>query len=93
VGIPITKAQAERKLKQLGFIIDKKRRHCVASLFVNGKKVVVTVYSQGRGDMPGHISDRFRKQLHLSSPDFLKFRECSLQEPGYMKILRDQRII
>lgn len=89
----VSKRDAERTLKKLGFDISKSGRHVRGMLRYNGKKVVATGFPQGRGDLKGGMSEAFRKQLKLDRSQFDDAVDCPLKAVGYLDILDGQGLL
>jgi hypothetical protein len=71
----------------------KPTHHKIASLYYNGKFILTTRLSFGRGDIPGHITDKIRGQLHLNEEKFRDLVNCPLDYDGYITILKEKGII
>jgi hypothetical protein len=63
-------------------------RDKLAWFVYNGKRVLFTRRSHGRGDIPGRIADFIRQQLKLNDREFANLRDCFLKREGYIDLLR-----
>lgn len=64
--------------------------HYRGILTLDGIPVLVVHCSHGRGDLPGNVPHRFRKNLLLSVKEFEQLRDCHLSREGYLTLLRER---
>lgn len=58
-----------------------------------GKRVIFTRRSHGRGDIAGRVADFIRQQLKVSEVQFRGLRDCTVDKKAYIQILVDRGII
>ena len=69
----------------------KRSTHHEAGWFVvDGQRVLPLHYSRGNKDMPGHVPDKFRKSLRLSTREFTDLKKCPLSREMYVELLRER---
>ena len=71
----------------------KSTHHVRGFVVINGRKVLPVHYSFGRGDMPGHVSEKFRKSLKLSKEDLSEALACRFGFDDYVEALRRQGVV
>ena len=87
------------KKREAQIIFDKldmeiRRTHHLIGWFVfEGKKILKTRISFGKGDIPGSIADKFRGQLKLNETEFKALIDCSLSKDEYIRILMKKGFI
>ena len=90
----LERAEVERALSHKGFKRDdEKKSHRYYRLFVNGKKTdVFTKVSHGSDRKYKTLGDplvgQMARQLKISRTDLAKLIECSLNEAGYVALVR-----
>jgi hypothetical protein len=63
----------------------------LAWMVYEGRRVVWTKRSQGRGDLP--CQDLIRQQMKLNKSEFQQGLDCTLTREGYISLLKDKGII
>lgn len=58
-----------------------------------GKRILKTKRSHGRGELKGNIRHLIRQQLRLNENQFRELRACPLDREGYIDILRGKDLI
>lgn len=58
-----------------------------------GKRILFTRRSHGRGDIAGRLVDFTRQQLRLTEKEFIDLRDCPLTRAGYVELLKKKRVI
>ena len=74
----LKKKEAERIFLKLNVKPRKSKHHVSGWLMFNEKKILPVHYSNGKGDMPGRVGDRFRQSLKLTIDEFQKLKSCSM---------------
>lgn len=85
-------ADVDRVFRKLEMEIrDTKDRH---AWFVHeGKRILKTKRSHGRGELKGNIRHFIRQQLKVNEEQFRDLRDCPLDRGGYIEILRQKGLI
>lgn len=83
----------DRAWTKVGLSIDDKKRDRFAYLRVNGKLILFTRRSYGRGKVSDHLADLIRQQMKLDEDQFAELLACPLKEGGYLAILRAKRLL
>lgn len=65
----------------------------VARFVYDGKQVVTTKFSCGRGDIPTWVVGRIKGQLKLNTKSFNDLISCPLKRDGLIRIYRDLGLI
>ncbi len=83
--------QVDKVISKLGMKVrNGKDRH--AWLYHNGKPVLHTMRSHGRGDL-GNIAHVIRQQLKVNEQQFADLISCPLKLEGYLQILKSRGVI
>jgi hypothetical protein len=64
--------------------------HYRGILNLDSVPVLVIHCSHGKGDLPGNVPHRFRKNLKLTVREFERLRDCYLSRDGYLALLRSR---
>lgn len=64
-----------------------------AKLYHDGKLIVATKRSFGRGSIEGPVQYLLRQQLKLNESQFKDLIDCPLDRPKYIEILRGKGLI
>lgn len=88
----LTKADAQRIFRKLDLQAKRSTKHVYGWLVVDGQRVLTLHYSHGRGDMPGHVPDRFRKAMHLNRTEFADMVGCTMGREEYVALLRQRGV-
>lgn len=77
------------------FRVEKRRstHHIRGFVVVDGRKVLPVHYSFGRAEMPGHVSEKFRKSLRISKGELERALECTFGFDDYIEALRRQGLL
>ncbi len=65
----------------------------LAFFVYEGKRILHTCRSHGKGKIEGNIPHRIRTQLKLNESEFRDLVQCPLEYDGYVDILKKRRII
>ena len=65
----------------------------LAFFVYNGRRILSTRRSHGKGKMDGEIPDKIRTQLKLREGEFRDLVDCPLTYDGYVEILKNRGII
>lgn len=65
----------------------------IAWFVYQGKKVLKTKRSHGRGEIKGNVAYLIRQQLKLSEDQFRELIACPLQRDEYIEILRGKGLL
>ena len=85
-------ADVDRVFQKLRMEIkDAKDRH--AWFVYQGKRVLHSMRSHGRGDIPGKVGNFIRQQLKVNETQFSGLRDCSVTYDDYVAILQTKQII
>lgn len=84
-----------RKLNgRAGFRVElREGRDTIAKIYYNGRPLLFTKVSHGKGELDGKVIHRIRNQLKLSEDDFRDIIRCRLDVAGYKEILRQKGIL
>ncbi len=85
--------EAERVLGKLGFVPAGKKHHIIWQYYHNGKYVLKTRHSKGRGEMPGKVADKFRTQLKLNEKQMRDAIRCPFEQEDYIEVLIEKGLI
>jgi hypothetical protein len=91
--VSFTKRDAERIFRKLDLQDKRNTKHVYGWLIVDGKRVLPLHYSHGRGDMPGHVPERFRNAMHLNRGEFAEMVGCTMTREEYVRVLRRRGIV
>ena len=83
----IKKREAERAFAKLR-MQTRSTHHKMATFVFDGKPILRARVSFGKGDIPGHVTDRLRGQLKLNEHQFRELVRCPLDYEGYVEILK-----
>ncbi len=67
--------------------------HKVGLFRHDGKVILRTQRSHGKGEIKGNIPFEIRKQLKLTSKEFSDLLNCEFKREGYIDILREKGIL
>lgn len=88
---------SERELRRIFTklkVETKPSTHHVAGWFlVDGKRVLPLHYSRGHNDMPGHVPEKFRKQMFLNRVEFLEMKRCTMTRDEYVVVLQERGVL
>jgi hypothetical protein len=93
MAVRLLKSDAERIFRKLNLQQRRNTKHVYGWLIVDGKRVLPLHYSYGRGEMPGHVPDRFRAAMHLDRPQFANMVRCTMSREEYVAILRERGLV
>jgi hypothetical protein len=68
-------------------------RDRLAFFVYDGKRVISTRRSHGRGDIAGRIGDFIRQQMKVSETQFRGLVDCTVSRDDYIRILREKGVI
>ncbi len=88
----LKKSDVDTIFQKLG-IESRSTGHKIGWFIHEGRKILMLRCSHGKGDVPGHVSDKIRSQVHLGMDDFRDLVKCPLKRDGYVAILRAKGII
>ncbi|MBU0568493.1 hypothetical protein KJ693_05195 [bacterium] len=88
----LKKRELEKVFQKLNMRV-KSTHHKIAWFIYNGKKVLKTRVSHGRGDIQNIVTEQIINQLFLRKDQFVDLVKCPLDYDGYVKILKDKKII
>ncbi len=85
-------ADADRVFKKLQMEIrSTKDKH--AWFVYEGRRILKTKRSHGRGELKGNIRHLIRQQLKLNDAQFRELVACPLERDGYIEILKQKGLI
>lgn len=87
----LTDREFDRIAAKLGMEV-REGKHRVALLRHEGKVVVKTMRSQGRGEL-GPVEHSIRRQLHVSQEQLRMLADCPMSKTDYLKNLSDRGVI
>jgi len=67
--------------------------HVIGWFVYDGRKILKTRVSFGKGDVPKKVVHKMRGQMKLSVSDFVALKDCPLDREGYIAILRAKGLI
>jgi len=73
--------------------IEHREKHNYGWLRYKERAILPVYFSHGKGDMPGKVGDKFRQSLKINEEQFRALRDCPLDREGYIKILKEKRLI
>jgi len=86
-----SKLKIGRALTKKGFVEDRARTHIRFTLCVDDiDEHLSTLYSHSNYDCDDALLGLMAKQLRLTKQQFLDLVDCSLDQEGYVKILKEQ---
>ncbi len=88
----ITKREATKVVDKLRFRT-RATHHKMASFVYEGRLILRTRISFGRGDLPASITYQFRNQLKLSEQQLREVVRCTLDHEGYVALLKQKGYI
>lgn len=88
-----TKRDAERVFNKLELQQRRNTKHVYGWLIVDDRRVLPLHYSHGRGDMPGHVPDRFRSAMCLTKTEFAAMVRCTMTRDEYVALLRERGVL
>jgi hypothetical protein len=91
--VNLRKADAERIFRKLELKDTRSKKHVHGWLMVDGQRVLPLHYSLGRGDMPGHVPERFRKAMRLDRAEFREMVNCKMTRAAYLRLLRSRGVM
>lgn len=71
----------------------KESHHRNAYFYYEGKQVLKTRVSHGRGDIPKPVIEQIINQFYLRKDQFINLRKCPLTYEDYVTILKGKKII
>lgn len=83
----IKKKEAEKIFNKLDIQRKSSNHHVSGWVIINRKKTLPVHYSNGRGDMPGKVGDRFRKSFKLNVREFCELKDCLMSKEKYLSII------
>ncbi|HFD40553.1 MAG TPA: hypothetical protein ENJ31_11985 [Anaerolineae bacterium] len=88
----LKKRQAQAVLDKLHMQV-RSTHHKMGTFVYEGRPILRTRVSFGRGDIPGPVVARFRGQLKLNEQQFRELIKCPLDYDGYVEILKEKGYI
>ncbi len=82
----------DRAFAKLGLEI-RESKDKIAWFVHEGRKILMTKRSQGRGEVKGNIPHLIRQQLRLNEQQFRDLIACPLDREGYVTILKEKGIL
>ena len=89
--MPLTAEDLDRVVKKLG-MQERARKHRFVFLEYEGKHVVTTARSHGRGDL-GRVEFAIRKQLHVNGRQLTDLVNCPMTKDAYILHLKSIGVI
>jgi hypothetical protein len=83
----VKKKEAEKIFAKLDIKKKSSNHHVSGWVIIDGKKTLPVHYSNGKGDMPGKVGDRFRKSFKLNVNEFCELRDCSMTREEYFSLV------
>jgi hypothetical protein len=84
----LKKREAGRLFIKLG-VKDKNSKHHISGwIEIDGKKTLPIHYSNGNGDMPAKIADKFRRSLLLTLDEFCALKDCHMSKEEFVDLIR-----
>lgn len=93
--MPLSRSDTEAALLKKGFTLTE-THHRFYYLLVGGQKTGVYTYvSTGKKykELGDQLVALMAKQLHLTKKQFVELVECTLDEEGYVELLRASKVI
>ncbi len=84
----LTIDQALAIMRRLEIPFTSSAQHHRGVLMLDGASVLVVHCSRRRGDLPGMIPHKFRKNLRLTVEEFESLRDGEMSRADYCRILR-----
>jgi hypothetical protein len=88
----LKKREAQTLFSKLGLEV-RSSHHKSATLYYEGKAIIRTRISHGRGDIPASIVAKMRSQLKVTEAQMAALVECSMTYEDYIRLLRDKGLI
>lgn len=89
--MPLTTDDLDRVVRKLG-MQERAKKHRFVFLEYEGKHVVTTARSHGRGDL-GRVEFAIRKQLHVNGRQLTDLVNCPMTREAYIQHLKDLGVI
>jgi len=95
MNITLTRTQLIRMLTRIGATIEERERHIKASVEIDGKKVLSTVFSRGIKDIPTGTAKSIFRELGLgkSIEKCIALRNGMLTREEYIEYIRREGVI
>jgi hypothetical protein len=94
MGLSIKLTEAERLLFKLGLERAGDAKDIIWLYRApDGRPVLRTKISKGRGDMKGHVADKFRGQLKLTESQLRAALDCTTGAEEYRALLRAKGVL
>ncbi len=91
MGLSLKLAEAERLLVKLGWERAGDAKDIIWLYRApDGRPVLRTKMSKGRGDMKGNVADKFRAQLRLTESEMRDALACAIGAQEYVALLRSK---
>lgn len=94
MGLSLKLSEAERLLVKLGW---ERAGDSKDILWLyrapDGRAVLRTKLSKGRGDMKGNVADKFRAQLRLNESEIRDALDCTLGAEECLALLREKGVL
>lgn len=85
--------EAVRLMSKLRLEMVECKHHVRGFVTHNGRRLFPVHCSFGNKNLPGNVPQQFRQSLCLTPEEFAYLRSCSLDQEGYIALLRSKRII
>lgn len=85
-------AEIDRVFHKLGMEI-REAKDRLAWFVHEGKRILMTKRSHGRGELKGRTAHLIRQQLRLNEEQFRQVVACPLDRQGYIEILRQKGLL
>lgn len=89
----LTKREAIRIMQRLEVVCKESTHHIRGIFCVNGRRVLAVHCSNGKGDLPDKVPERFRRSLKLNAEEFERLRKGRMDRAEYISILRQKGVI
>lgn len=90
--MPFTTADFDRTVGKLRMVPTKGKKHQIYWLEHNGKKILWTMRSHGRGDL-GRVENIIKRQLSVSAAQLRDLANCPMTRDAYISHLRNLNLI
>lgn len=90
MGTQVTMAEAEAVLEKLEVKWKTSKHHRAGFVYVDGIRSLPVHFSHGRGNMPGHIGDKFRRSLLVKQNEFNELKRCTMSRIEWLRIVRQR---
>ena len=67
--------------------------HKMATLYYEGRAILRTRISHGRGDIPSMIVAKLRGQLRVTEEQLRNLVDCTMTYENYIELLRDKGLL